>query len=400
MNGSTMRERILCLYVPHFRVVVERGKHPALAGKLVVVFRDEKRPTVVEACARAEAAGVRQGMLLSRALSLCPRAAAVPADDETYGRAHASLLRPLLRLSPEVEVGELGLAYMYVRGLERLVGDERAVASVILGRVRQGGFPARVGIAGSKFAAEWAARSGRGEVCIVRPGGEAAFLAPLPVDVLPARDGQWREIRRRLRLLGIRTLGQVAKLGRVAMQAQFGAAGLEAWRMASGEAQPLHPMPVTYPAAVARRLEMPLRSWSGVEAILGGMAAELALRLRREGWACVSLQVRWQLEGQPEESACVTLKEPNARAASLLAAARRCLVEVVDGPLVELSLQAQALAPAMGKQMHLFAGREREARLRKVAMDLRRRLGERALCRVQFLGSSHLEERTYDFVPL
>jgi hypothetical protein len=107
----------------------------------------------------------------------------------------------------------------------------------------------------------------------------------------------------------------------------------------------------------------------------------------------------------------------------MLAAARRCLQEAMQeqaiaenrtadpfgklragfpsgGPLAELSLRAEALAPQAGKQMNLFAGRKPKGRLEQVALELRQRLGKDALCHVQLLAPNHLEERTYTFQPL
>ena len=126
-----MPSRMLCLYVPHFRVAVERQRRPELAEAPLIVHGGGQRPAVVEGCERTERAGVRPGMLLSRALSLCPQAVALPADEECYREANAALLEPLLRLTPLVEEGGLGLAFMDLRGLGRLVGDERAIGCLV-----------------------------------------------------------------------------------------------------------------------------------------------------------------------------------------------------------------------------------------------------------------------------
>ena len=452
-----MPSRVLCLYVPHFRVVIERLRRPELAEVAVVIYRGGKRPLVVEGCARAQEAGVAEGMLLSRALSLCPRATALPADEEAYQQANAALLQPLLRLTDEVEAGELGLAFMSLRGLERLVGDEKAIAQTVLCRGVQSeenprgkpsakkgtslsdcgfsseydfplnaptiGDPAngglasslRLGIATGRFAAEMVARHSGRQVAILPSGKEAAFLARLPLAVLPASDADWREVQRRLRLLGLSTLGEVAALGKVAMQAQFGSVGLAAWRLASGVAAPLRPLPLALEVEAGHQFEAPLCAWPDVEAALAELAADVAGQLRREGWSCAALNLTWQVEGKAEERRRTLLKEPAAATAIMLAAARRCLQEAMQeqaiaenhtadfrssGPLAELSLRAEALAPQAGKQMNLFAGRKPKGRLEQVALELRQRLGKDALCHVQLLAPNHLEERTYAFQPL
>src|SRR3989442_1531376 len=57
------------------------------------------------------------------------------------------------------------------------------------------------------------------------------FLAAQPVGMLPVSE----EMRRRLRLLGIETLGALAALPRSALAAQFGPQGALAWELARGE---------------------------------------------------------------------------------------------------------------------------------------------------------------------
>ncbi|NPV08246.1 MAG: hypothetical protein HPY83_09845 [Anaerolineae bacterium] len=425
------QHRVLCLYVPQFRVLVERVRRPELTPVPVVIYDGGRRPVVVEGCGRAAEAGVREGMLLSRALSLCPQAVPVPADEDHYRQWHRESLAPLLRLTPEVASPSLGLAFMGVRGLDRLVGDERTLARLVLQEWRRAApgtspegdgeallqergcdrLAARVGIAGGQFAAAMAARHGGRRICIVVPGKEMAFLAPLPLDVLPAPDSDWREMLRRLRLLGLHTLGDVAGLGRVAMQAQFGLPGLEAWRLATNDVSrtrgwslfggvEIYRSSLLLPEVEAgRQFDPALVSCSDLETALGRLAEEVAGRLRREGWSCVSLRVMWQVESGEKESREVTLKEPTALAPAMADVARRCLEGIIGGPVVELGLRAEALAPQMGKQLTLFQKRKARQRLVQVAAELQKRLGKAALLRVQPLGSSYLEERTYAFAP-
>src|SRR6267378_1129078 len=89
-----------------------------------------------------------------------------------------------------------------------------------------------------------------GEAVVVPPGREVAFLADQPVALLPLEP----ELHRRLRLLGLRTLGQLAALPEAAVTAQFGRAGTRAWRLATGRAvEPVvgRPIPEPVTATVA-----------------------------------------------------------------------------------------------------------------------------------------------------
>ena len=64
-----MHHRVLCLHVPRFRVAIELARRPELRGAPLILHSGGERPRAVEACERAEAALVRPGMPLVRALS-------------------------------------------------------------------------------------------------------------------------------------------------------------------------------------------------------------------------------------------------------------------------------------------------------------------------------------------
>src|SRR5438105_13383449 len=87
---------------------------------------------------------------------------------------------------------------------------------------------------------------------IVPAGAGAAFLANLSIEDLPVSV----EMRRRLRLFGLRTLGELARLPQGAVAAQFGAEGTRAWELAHGVD---HTPIVSYrpPRMVAERLAFP-----------------------------------------------------------------------------------------------------------------------------------------------
>src|SRR2546428_10556959 len=102
----------------------------------------------------------------------------------------------------------------------------------------------RVGWGRGKFVAWVAAtRAKPGGAFIVPPGEEGAFLASQPVAVLPLDP----DAHRRLRLLGLRTLGRFAALPEEAIVSQFGRAGRRWWRLAAGGAPGAAPGPAPPP---------------------------------------------------------------------------------------------------------------------------------------------------------
>lgn len=136
--------------------------------------------------------------------------------------------------SPSVEREEADpwRFYLDAGGVAPRYGDEAGWGHAVLADAWAAVGAARLGLAGSKFAAGVAARTALPATNLhVVTEPDAAFLAPLPLDELPLSD----EAQRRLRLLGMHTMGQLAALPRVAVAEQFGPESLTAWRWARGQ---------------------------------------------------------------------------------------------------------------------------------------------------------------------
>lgn len=237
---------IACVSIPRFAVEAERQRRKDIGSRLVLIGE----AIVYDYSLGAEASNVKRGMRMSEAIGLCHRAVVLPPDLPYYQRLFGQVLDFLEEMSPQVEPGETGLAYLSLRGAETLISSLH----------RAFGFMSSIGVAGGKFPARVAAVTGRpGASKVIEPGAEAAFLAPLSIEHLPVDDG----VRWRLHLLGLDTLGDIAALPAAAFQAQFGAEGKRWWELARGiDAEPLQAR--VKEQTVVRRVQLPaaaLDSW-------------------------------------------------------------------------------------------------------------------------------------------
>ena len=192
-------------------------------------------------------------------------------------RVKPALLEIALRHSPTVEDGGPDTVYLDLGGLERLWGCEEEIARRLHHAAGERGATVRIGIAGSRAGARFAARAG-GDVTIVPPGMDARWLGPAPLALL----GLGPEMSARLGRWGIRTLGELADLPSHGLAERLGGEGPRLQRLARGEdATPLRLW--TPPAVFEESADCP---W-GVETLepLGDLAAGLAeilcARLRR-----------------------------------------------------------------------------------------------------------------------
>jgi len=236
--------RVACVWLPHFPIAIERRNSPALNRRAVIIGETaEQRSAVLDCSAEAEGQGVRVGMPLRQALSLCPSASFLPPDLPRYGDSFDQILRALETMSPLVDPVALGCAFIGLGGLNGHHRDEMALGDALAQAVRQAsGLMPSVGLAEGKFTAQVAATvSAPGEVCLVPKGQEKKFLAPIDVSLLLCS----RDTLRRLGLLGLRTMGDLASLPAGAVQAQFGSEGRRIWELAHGvDREPLRPLHV------------------------------------------------------------------------------------------------------------------------------------------------------------
>jgi nucleotidyltransferase/DNA polymerase involved in DNA repair len=217
--------RIICLLAAHLPVQIEQQAGAPDTAPLIVGGRPWDPGAVLDCSPAAISAGVRLGMRLARAAQVCPGATFVPAREAVYREAHAALEAVLRQHTDRVETAGLGYLFADVSDLRVPAGRDPAQADVELSRSlareaqQVSPLDARIGLAPQRFTAEQAARAARPHGwCPVQPGQERTFLFPLPIDP---------EMRRRLHLLGITTLGTLAALPRAAIVRQFGAdAGL------------------------------------------------------------------------------------------------------------------------------------------------------------------------------
>jgi protein ImuB len=373
--------RVACVLAAHLSIQVEQRNAPSLTkAPLIVGGRPWDDGAVLDCCARAEAHGVCPGMRLTRAEKLCPGACFVPAQEALYQATHDGLLAAVKRFTPTVETDRLGLLYGEVSGLKRF-GSERDLARQMVREAHDntGLHNLRVGIAGGKFAAEQAARAARpGGGCVVEPGDDRAFLSPLPLSALPSD----AEMQRRLRLLGVRTLGALAALPRLAVVRQFGphagplhdlACGLDP-RAVRPDAPPLR-------LARTRAFDEPLSSREPLLAHAGRAAAELAGALAQGGYQAEGLRLALEEESGAILEKGAPVKPPSADADKLARLAARLLGDLrPTAPVTTLSLNVYPVRP-----FHLGATQlalwtppqdEKRNRLQEVLRRLRERFGE------------------------
>jgi DNA polymerase-4 len=226
---SMSKATILHADLDAFYASVEQRDDPRLRGRPVIVGGG----VVLAASYEAKAHGVRTAMGGVQARRLCPRAVVVPPRMGVYAAASRAVFEVFRNTTPLVEGLSIDEAFLDVGGLRQISGTPSEIAARLRREVReQVGLPITVGVARTKFLAKVASGVAKPDgLLVVPPDGELAFLHPLPVERLwgvgPVTAGK-------LRAAGVRTVGQVARLGELTLVSMLGqAAGRHLHALAS-----------------------------------------------------------------------------------------------------------------------------------------------------------------------
>src|SRR5688572_27463386 len=244
---------VACLTISAFSLRAALRESPELRQRAVALAPAAGERPLVGPCTRAaEEAGVRPGMRLSEALATCPDLHLVEQDPAGVEAEWELILRRLEDAGLAVEPAQPGCAYFETSGIERLAGGVRAAVQRALDAVGSVWEP-RVGVADRRFAALAAASvAPAGRALLVDDAEAELFLEPLPLHLLPLSP----ERRTELSELGVKKLGELARLPGAAVADRLGAEGADAWRLARGEGEG-RVEPRKPPADLTETLEFP-----------------------------------------------------------------------------------------------------------------------------------------------
>jgi len=328
--------RFACVLVEHFDAAAVERCEPALRERPLAILnsgldrpnvgregaataqRDSapaKVMTTIEANAAAREQGVRPGMTETEARTRCPMLLTRPWAEEYVASARHALLEAALAVSPRIEDGGAGLAYLDTVGLERLIGDPAAIGRRLVHQVRAIGLVPRVGLAASRTAARMAAATGSGAVTVISRGRERAMLAKVPVAALDLAPDLVMTFSR----WGVRTLGELASLPREGLAMRLGPPGLRAHDLALGlDRDPFRPWTPPPFWEEAQGLEWEIDSLGVLAGVLETVLERLCRRLAAVALVADALEIRLGLASGGHHARDVSLAYPMSEVKPML----------------------------------------------------------------------------------
>ena len=377
------RQSILHCDLDAFYASVEQLDHPEWRGQPVIVGGAAHERGVVSAASyEARVFGVRSAMPLREAGRLCPHGIFVPGNHERYAELSDRVMALFDSYTPLVEPISLDEAFLDVTGSAALFGAADHIGRELKARVKEEvGLVLSVGVASNKLCAKVASDLGKPDGFVVVPeGGEAAFLAPLPLRRLWGVGPSTQQV---LEAWGLRTIGDLAALDARRLEGQFGAFGRALWERAQG-LDPDEVVPGGAPKSVGHEhtFDRDEEDDARVEATLLRLVESVATRLREGGHRGVTVTVKLRLAPFETLTRQRTIGEPTDDARTIYRVARDLYRHERDADRRAVRLIGVSLSnlehAELGRQLALF-GDDRRERLNAAIDAVRTKHGGAAI---------------------
>jgi DNA polymerase-4 len=303
-----MARTILHIDLDAFFCAVEELRDPELRGKAFAVGgRPEERGVVASCSYAARRMGVRSAMPMGKAIRLCPGLIIIPSRHRQYGEISRQVMDHLHELTPLLEQISIDEAFLDISDLRE---TPELIARRLQHRIREElKLPCSIGIASNKLVAKIATEVGKslalrelkaqGEarppnaLTVVAFGEEAAFLSPLPADMLW---GVGPKTSARLAELGMHTIGDIARWPESELIRLFGENGRDLARHSRGiDDRPIVTEHETKSISQEVTFSKDVRDETVLQKTLREMSVEVARQLRDNGLAgrTIKLKIRW-----------------------------------------------------------------------------------------------------------
>ena len=359
----------------------------------VVAGDKESRHSIILAkSGPAKKYGIQTGEPLFLALEKCPNLQVVEPDYGLYVECSRHFVEVLRTFSPVVEQYSIDEAWVDMTGTRRLFGPPVIAADVMRRKVLEElGFTVNVGVSSNKLLAKMAGDFEKpNKIHTLFPEEVPRKMWPLPVRDLFLVGGA---TERKLRLLGIQTIGDLARADVRLLRQKLGKHGETIWHYANGRNAEL----VTPEPAEAKGFGNSVTTTKDVTSteeahqVLLSLMETAAMRMRREGkyGSCVTVHLRTNEFRHFSHQSKLDCATNITR--ELYREAARIFDEAWDRktPLRQLGVQITGLSDRPYQQYDFFSGMSPQQYERKMKLDetvdaLRDKFGENILRRAKF----------------
>ncbi len=222
-----------------FFASVEQMDRVEWQGRPIAVTNGRQGTTIITCSYEARAWGVKTGMRLKQARTLCPDLIQAPTRPERYAAISINIMRALTSITPDVEVFSVDEAFLDVTCCQKLFGTPEQIACQVKKTVFDAsGILCSVGVSGDKTTAKYAAKLNKPDGLTIIPPwqAETVLSSALVTDLCGVSNGIGRFLAER----GVVHCGDMKNISPSVLGKRFGSPGQRIWLMAQGR----DPLPV------------------------------------------------------------------------------------------------------------------------------------------------------------
>lgn len=337
---------------------------------------------------------IRTGEPVVKALEKCPTLTLVTPHYHYYEECSAGLMQLLSEYSPLVVPLSIDEAFMDMTESGELFGDPLETAVRIKDRIyKEFGFTVNIGISSNKLLAKMASDFKKPNLChSLFPEEVPAKLWPLPIEELY---GAGRATQERLKLLGLKTIGDIAACDPAILKAHLGKSHGE---MIYNHARGIDPEPLTLEDGPLKgygnsiTLSADVTDRDTARQILLSLSETVGTRLRAAGVTCSQVTVELKdAEFRRRTHQCPLLSATNSTDIIYKTACGLLDELWKQEPIRLLGIRTGHISGESFSQMNLFdyeyQKSEKLEKLDKAIDEIRGKFGTDAVKRASFINA-------------
>ena len=216
-----------------FFASVEMRDFPELRGQPVAITNGLQGTCIITCSYEARAYGIKTGMRLKEAYTLCPQLIQRPTRPNVYAQVSTRIMHAISTICPDMEIFSVDEAFVDMTPCQQLYGSPGRIAHLLKRAVFDAsGLLCSIGVSGDKTTAKYAAKVNKPDGFTIIPPWEARQrLHAVPVTELC---GIAQGIGGFLARYGVHVCGDMQKLPISILAQRFGNPGRRIWYMAQG----------------------------------------------------------------------------------------------------------------------------------------------------------------------
>jgi len=308
-----------------FYASVEELDNPHLKDMCVVVGGQSKRSVVSAANYAARKFGVHAAMPVFQARKRCPEAIFLPPRMYRYKELSAKIMFILREFSPLVEPVSIDEAYVDITGCEKLFGGVREIALSIKERIKERlNLICSLGVAPNKFLAKIASDMDKPDgLIIIMQEDVDKFIESLPIHKVP---GVGKNTNDKLKLMGVKTLGDVKKYPEEVLVRRFGTFGRRLAKLADGiDRSVVTPVSETKSISAEETLPEDTEDKDVLGKYILKQSEKIGRELRKLGIRARTISVKIKHSNFKQVTRSVTIREPTQSSEVIIRGASQLL---------------------------------------------------------------------------